>query len=75
VTSELQSDVKIVFSTFKAFAALNTNGRVITWGSPFYGGDSSSVSEYLQNGVIHIEAIDMKTCCATKSDGTRIQWP
>ena len=75
VRSELQSDVKNIFSTALAFAALKKNGRVITWGDSNYGGDSSSVSEFLQNGVIHIEAVGENKFRATKSDGTQIQWP
>jgi hypothetical protein len=75
VSSDLQFDVKTVVSNSYAFAALKTNGRVITWGSPEFGGDSSHVSEFLQNGVIQIEAVDYYyKFCATKSDGTQIQW-
>jgi len=75
VISDLQSDVKNIVSTDYAFAALKTNGRVITWGNPRYGGDSSSVSEFLQSGVIHIEVVGDKKFRAIKSDGTQILWP
>jgi len=75
VIPELRADVKTVFSTSFAFAALKTNGRVITWGHSNSGGDSSNVSEFLQNGVIQIEAIPNQIFCATKSDGTQVQWP
>jgi hypothetical protein len=32
-----------IYSTCQAFAALMHNGRVVTWGSPQYGGNSSRV--------------------------------
>jgi hypothetical protein len=71
----LQSGVKNIFSTDGAFAALKINDKVITWGNPSYGGDSSNVSEFLRNGVIQIEAIGNSKFRATKSDGSQIQWP
>jgi len=75
VSSYLQSDVKAIVSTCGAFAALKINERVITWGDSACGGDSSNVSEFLQNGVTQIEVIRKRSFCATKSDGTQIQWP
>ena len=51
VISHLQSDVKSIFSTMRAFVAVKTNGRVITWGNPHSGGNSSSVMSDLQSGV------------------------
>jgi hypothetical protein len=33
----------MIFSTEGAFAALTKEGRVVTWGSPEYGGASSKV--------------------------------
>ncbi len=33
-----------------AFAALTADGSVVTWGSPSYGGDSSSVAQQLSSG-------------------------
>jgi|ERR1712034_26007 len=76
VISDLQSDISTVVSNDYAFAALKKNGKVITWGDPLYGGDSSNVSEFIQNGVIQIEAVDFtRAFRATKSDGTQIQWP
>ena len=47
VSSELSSDVKTIYSTQKAFAALKDDGSVVTWGDSDYGGDSSSVSSKL----------------------------
>ncbi|MBU6346352.1 MAG: endo-1,3-1,4-beta-glycanase ExsH, partial [Cyanobacteria bacterium REEB494] len=39
-----------MFSTSSAFAALKSDGSVVTWGG--YGGDSSSVSSQLTSGVV-----------------------
>ena len=40
-----------MFSNGYAFAALKDDGSVVTWGSRFLGGDSSSVSYAIQSGV------------------------
>jgi len=39
-----------IFSNYYAFAALNANGSVVTWGGSSYGGNSSSVSSQLTSG-------------------------
>ena len=36
-----------------AFAALKNDGSVVTWGKPESGGNSSVVSDKLNNGVKH----------------------
>ena len=51
VSSDLQSGVKTIVSTVGAFGALKTNGSVITWGNPNFGGDSSNVSSDIQSDV------------------------
>lgn len=38
-------DVRAIFSSQSAFAALRNDGRVVTWGLSQFGGDSSSVQE------------------------------
>ena len=38
-------DVTQIFSTRYAFAALRADGSVVTWGSEWYGGDSSAVAQ------------------------------
>ena len=48
VQDELE-DVLLVRSTSFAFAALRRDGRVVTWGCPASGGDSTSVHQELQN--------------------------
>eukprot|EP00439_Symbiodinium_sp_Y106_P069065 s501_g11.t2 len=42
-------DVLLIRSTSFAFAALRRDGRVVTWGCPAAGGDSSSVSSELKD--------------------------
>ncbi|MFM6672205.1 MAG: hypothetical protein ACKPJO_19070 [Dolichospermum sp.] len=39
---------------YYAFAALKSDGSVVTWGDSSYGGDSSSVSSRLTSGVTQI---------------------
>ena len=40
-------DVREIFATRFAFAALLGDGSVVTWGHPKLGGDSSAVKEQL----------------------------
>ena len=54
VASSIDSGVIEISSTDDAFAALKSDGSVVTWGSSAYGGDSSSVSTALGSGVIEI---------------------
>ena len=51
VASELSSSVTEIFSTYGAFAALKEEDSVVTWGDPYYGGDSSKVASELTSGV------------------------
>ncbi|CAE8715137.1 unnamed protein product [Polarella glacialis] len=57
----------------KAFAALKSDGSVITWGSPGYGGDSSRVEHRLQEGVVQVVGTT-GAFAAIKSDGSVITW-
>ena len=41
------TNVQQVFATNRAFAALKADGRIVTWGHPGYGGDSSKVHDQL----------------------------
>ncbi len=43
------SNVIEIFSTSESFAALKSDGSVVTWGDSFRGGDSSNVSELLND--------------------------
>ena len=52
VSSQISSGVTEIFSTDTAFAALKSDGSVVTWGHPSNGGDSSSISSALSSGVM-----------------------
>ena len=74
VGSELSSGVVEIFSNTVAFAALKSDGSVVTWGgnevSDFWGGgDSSSVSSSLSSGVVEIFSTS-HSFAALKSDGS-----
>ena len=61
------------FRNWGAFAAVKTDGSVITLGHSWYGGDSSSVSLNIASGVV---AVYSTTCAfaALKTDGSVITW-
>ncbi|CAE8651084.1 unnamed protein product, partial [Polarella glacialis] len=56
-----------------AFAAVKSDGSVITWGSPDQGGDSSRVEDRLQEGVVQVVG-NTYAFAAVKSDGSVITW-
>lgn len=56
-----------------AFAALKDDGQVITWGCAYSGGNSSSVEEHLETGVVSI-ATTAHTFAALKDDGSVVTW-
>ena len=43
-----------IFSNHAAFAALKSDGSIVTWGNASWGGDSSSVSSELNSGVVNV---------------------
>ena len=55
-----------------AFAALRTDGTVVTWGDPFGGGDSSSVQSQLCN-VCQVQS-NLLAFAAIKADGSVVTW-
>jgi alpha-tubulin suppressor-like RCC1 family protein len=82
VASQLNGtiDVTQISSTFNAFAALRSDGSVITWGgSDGYtynsGGDSSAVASQL-NGTIDVTQISSTydAFAALRSDGSVVTW-
>ena len=73
VSSELQSGVQTIVSTWTAFAALKKNGRVITWSDSNFGGNSSSVRLYLQSDVRTIVPT-LGAFSALKINGKVITW-
>ena len=60
-------------STEFAFAALKESGQVVTWGDASVGGDSSSVAQLLQSGIVNIWA-NAGAFVAAKSDGSLVMW-
>ena len=56
-----------------AFAALKSDGSVITWGHPINGGDSSRVASQLRSGFTQIFSTG-RAFAALKSDGSVITW-
>lgn len=66
----LLTDVKEIYSTDSAYAALKTDGSVVTWGNNVMGGNSSSVT--LTN-IVSVYS-NMLSFAALKNDGTVITW-
>ena len=62
-----------IYSNGVAFAALRSDGSVITWGDATKGGDSSTVSQYLTSGVTKIQNTKW-AFAALKSDGSVVAW-
>ncbi|MFM6180290.1 MAG: Calx-beta domain-containing protein, partial [Dolichospermum sp.] len=56
-----------------AFAALKSDGSVVTWGADWAGGNSSSVSSSLTSGVNQIFS-NSWAFAALKSDGSVVTW-
>ncbi|WP_084885924.1 hypothetical protein [Vibrio sp. qd031] len=66
-------NVKTISSTQSAFAAIKSDGSVITWGVIEHGGDSDSVSTQLTGGVSHVFANNL-AFSALKTNGTVVTW-
>jgi hypothetical protein len=60
-------------SNYSAFAALKSDGSVVTWGTNWGGGDSSSVTRQLTSGVTQIFST-YYSFAALKSDGSVVTW-
>jgi ribosomal protein L30E len=77
VTNQLDGtiDVKQIFSSSEAFAALRVDGSVVTWGNPRNGGDSSSVAKQL-DGTIDVKQIfsSSEAFAALRVDGSVVTW-
>ena len=68
-------DIQTIFSNNNAFAAIRSDGSVITWGVPSYGGNSSSVSEQLDGSIaVTSIAATERAFAAVRSDGSVITW-
>ena len=74
VADQLKKDVKTIFTTDDCFAALKTDGSVVTWGG-YEGeaGDSSMVQNQLKDGVATILSND-DIFVAVKYDGSFVTW-
>ena len=56
-----------------AFAAINADGSVTSWGSTFEGGDSSNVADQISSGVVRIHST-RQAFAAIKDDGSVVAW-
>ncbi|OPH11438.1 Calx-beta domain-containing protein [Cylindrospermopsis raciborskii] len=87
VASQLTSGVTQIFSNGGAFAALKSDGSVVTWGDSLGGGNSSiatwnstgnysyvSVASQLTSGVTQIFSNGGGAFAALKSDGSVVTW-
>jgi len=85
VSSSLTSGIINVYSTNSAFAALKSDGSVVTWGDSRYGGGSSiyyisgmediyiSISSSLTSGIINVYST-ISSFAALKTDGSVVTW-
>lgn len=71
VQDQLQN-VQAIQASFGAFAALLSDGSVVTWGDPQDGGDSSAVKHQLKK-VRWIQGI-YKAFVAGLNDGSLVTW-
>ena len=62
-----------VFSNRHAFAAIRSDGKLITWGSGGRGGEKRDAKEYLQDGVVRVFST-RRSFSALKSDGSVVSW-
>ncbi len=69
----VDSGVVEVYSTSYAYAALKSDGSVVTWGMNNNGGDSSAVANQLTSGVTAIRA-NFSSFAALKNDGSVVTW-
>ena len=63
-------NVQQICSTGRAFAAILADGKVVTWGRPDRGGDSSGVQDQLR----HVQQICGSTGAAILADGSMMAW-
>jgi hypothetical protein len=73
VSAHLTSGVSVVYSTSRAFAALKSDGSVVTWGNSEYGGNITFIGSSIASGVSVIYSTD-RAFAALKSDGSLVTW-
>ena len=71
-TSADLTSVTKIYANYDAYAAIKSDGSVITWGTGTSGGDSSSVSASLTN-VVEIYP-SYGAFAAVKSNGSVVTW-
>ena len=64
--------IKTIYSTVGAFAALKTDGTLVTWGHSRCGGDSDEV-KHLLNNVTQVCASEC-AFAVIKDDGSALSW-
>ena len=72
VQQQLQEGVESIQSTERAFAALKTDGSVVTWGDGEIGGDSTSVQDQLTD-VLFIRR-NVVAFAAILRNGSVVSW-
>ena len=65
-------DVRSIYATSRAFAALKADSSVITWGDRLRGGDSKKVQQQLVD-VLSIYATE-GAFAALRADGSIVTW-
>ena len=70
-----QSDANVtaLISNNAASAMLRSDGSVLTWGTPGYGGNSSAVSQELSSGVVSLMST-VFNMVALQEDGSVVFW-
>ena len=72
IQQELQSNIVAIYANDTAFAAVKDNGAVVTWGTSYQGGNSSSISSLLVNVEEIIPSYNGFT--ALRKDGMTVSW-
>jgi flagellin-like hook-associated protein FlgL len=73
VAAQLTGGVQQIFSNGLAFAAIKSDGSVVTWGNSAWGGNSSAVAAQLSGAVQHILS-NYYAFAALKADGSVVTW-
>ena len=73
MASRLSGGVRSLAATYSAFAAVNFDGSVVTWGLGTGGGGSRSVAAQLSGGVQTVVG-NGQAFAAVKVDGSVVTW-
>ena len=73
IAERLRGGVRSISATESAFAAIKSDGSVVTWGDPRGGGDSGPVQDQLRGGVRSISGAGW-AFAALKEDGSVVTW-